>query len=116
MATLGLLLLLALFLVAFVLQANRHEQRIDTLLRLGQRDRATPNPDTAALIALTENLCQRIQAPQQAVIDHTVQQTVTPDMVPPAVPPDDDKAFWDNRPLSKEALAEILMAEEVTDG
>lgn len=112
--TLGLLILLAVLLLAFLHQNRKHDQQIDTLLRLGQRERATPDPNVAALIALTENLCQRLQAPQQAVIDHTIQQAVTPDMVPPAIPPDDDTAFWDAQPFSKEALADILAHAEVS--
>ena len=111
--TLGLLLLLGALLAALVLQGRRHEQRIDTLLRLGQRERATPNPDTLALIALTENLCQRIQAPEQAVIDHSIAAPVTPDMIPAAVNPDVDADYWDKLGPSKERLAELLEQAEV---
>jgi hypothetical protein len=111
--TLGLLILAGGLLVAFIWQARRHEQRIDSLLRAQQRDRATPNPDTAALTATVENLCQRIQAPQQAVIDHALAQPVGPQ---PTVPlPDDDNAFWVGQE-TREELADRLLAAEVNVG
>jgi len=106
-----LIALEAATVAAFFMLTRKHEQRIDTLLRLGQRDRATPNPDIAALIALTENLCQRIQAPEQAVTDHSV--SIGPVGVLPIPPlPDDDEGFWASRE-SKDELAERMMAEEL---
>lgn len=75
---------LALALVAFVLH--------DRALERGEwaRERA--------------GLLQRIQAPAQAVAEHTAQATVL--RSPPAVAPEDDDDFWQSREELAERLAE----------
>jgi hypothetical protein len=66
------------------------------------------------LIALVDRLCQRVQAPQAAVLEHDEQVRVLRDeeYAPPAVPPDDDEAFW----ASRDKLAELMMEQELHDG
>jgi hypothetical protein len=49
---------------------------------------------------------QRIQAPTQAVVDHSMTQG--PVWAPPAVAPDSDEEYWE----SKEALADRLAKME----
>jgi hypothetical protein len=75
-------------LAAWVLHAHearrvqaRYDDRLDQLL-------AAKNPDLEQLIALVDRLCQRVQAPSQAVIDHSLAAAVVPPS-PPAVPFDD---------------------------
>lgn len=79
------------------------------LERRASRRQPVPNPDLLALVGLIDRLCQRIQAPAQAVFEHSTEQ-VRPgsEEAPPAVHPDNDADFWEAR----EALAERLMAEE----
>jgi hypothetical protein len=86
-------------------------ERIDNLLRAQHAAMAAPHPDLTALIDLVDRLCQRIQAPEQAVIEHSIQQPL-PD-VPPTVRPDDDRGYWEALNLSKEDLAEGAMAGEL---
>jgi hypothetical protein len=79
--------------------------------RWQQQRRADAN--LLELIGLTDRLCQRLQAPQAAVLEHDEQVRALrgDEYAPPAVPPDDDEAYW----ASREKLAELLMAQE-TDG
>lgn len=94
---------------------DRWQHQLDTLLTAATRP-PVQHPDIAALISLTDRLCQRIQAPEQAVIDHSVAQPITPDMIPQAVNPELDDEYWDSRQISKEDLAEQAAAEELTVG
>lgn len=84
-------------------QTERHAELVRELVAL-------KNPDLEQLLVTVENLCQRIQAPEQAVVDHVLQ--VQP-MSPPAVPMDDDDAFWKAQELPKEQLAEVEMQAEL---
>jgi uncharacterized iron-regulated membrane protein len=86
-----------------------HNARITSLLDTVMADRAKPNPDTTALIALIERMAQRIQAPEQAVIDHALQTELPP--TPTAVMPDDDQGFWESR----EDLAARAMTDELAE-
>lgn len=63
------------------------------------------------LIALTDRLCQRLQAPGAAVLEHdeAVRAQRSEEYAPPAVEPDDDEGFW----MSREKLAEYAMKAEV---
>lgn len=54
-------------------------------------------------------LCQRIQAPERAVAEHTA--LTLPVVQPPAVSLDDDVGFFE----SKEAFADRMMAEELEE-
>lgn len=76
-------------------------------------ERRRADPDTVALIATIDRLCQRIQAPHAAVLEHDerVRAPRSDEYAPPAVSPDDDDAYW----ASRDKLAELLMAQE-TDG
>ena len=75
------------------------------------RERRRASPDTQALIALVDRLCQRIQDPAAAVLEHDelVRASRSEEYAPPAVAPDDDEAFW----TSRNKLADLLMAEEL---
>lgn len=95
---------------ALLVRTHRHEQRIDRLVKYALDSRA-PHPDTAALIVLVENLCQRVQAPAQAVIDHSTQMATLPPL-PLAVLDGDDDAHWQALE-DKDRLAERVMAEEI---
>ena len=76
------------------------------LVRRRQRD-----PDIRQLIALVDRLCQRVQAPQTAVLEHREREAPAPtaQYAPPAVEPDDDEGYWE----AKERLAEQMMRAEV---
>jgi hypothetical protein len=109
--TIALLIALLASFGALLATIRHHEFRIDQLLAHHAAERATPSPDTAALIALVQNMAQRIQAPEQAVTDHSI-QTELPSMPQPALP-DDDDGFWAGREdMTKDELAEHLMAAE----
>lgn len=73
-------------------------------------DRNQPNPDITQLIGLTERLCQRLQAPTQAVIEHAQAQPLPP--MPPTVNPAIDDSYWAAM-QPKEQLADELMEHEV---
>jgi hypothetical protein len=60
------------------------------------------SPDLTEMVALTDRLCQRLQAPMVAVGEHDAQ--VAGLFAPPAVPMDDDDAHWE----SKDDLARRL--------
>jgi hypothetical protein len=77
-----------------------HQEHITSLL-------AQKNPDLEQMISLVEELCQRIQAPEQAVIDHSFDGQQI--QMPSVVAMDDDEAFHE----TKEQLAERLAMAEV---
>lgn len=68
------------------------------------------SPDLTEMVALTDRLCQRLQAPMVAVGEHDVATMGV--FAPPAVPMDDDEAHWE----SKDDLARRLSAMEATGG
>lgn len=61
-------------------------------------------------IALIDRLCQRLQAPGAAVLEHdeAVRGLRDSEYAPPALDPEDDEAFW----LNKDRLAERMMEAE----
>jgi hypothetical protein len=73
-----------------------------------QRERETWASERADLL-------QRIQAPEQAVLEH---QTVRGITSPPAVNPFDDEDYWQAANMTKEQLAEQMTTLELarTDG
>ena len=73
-----------------------------------------PDPDMQALIALVDRLCQRVQAPQAAILEHDEKERALRDdeYAPPAVSPDDDEGYW----ASRDKLAELMMEKEIADG
>lgn len=77
------------------------------------QQRRHPDPAVVELIGLCDRLCQRLQAPQAAVIEHDekVRERLPAEYAPPAVPPDDDEAFW----ASRDKLAELAMQQELND-
>lgn len=82
-----------------------HDERIQL-----ENARAETSPDLAALIALVENLCQRVQAPREAVVQHQMESG--PVFAPPAVLPDDDEGWFEAR-MPKEQLADLLTEQEL---
>jgi hypothetical protein len=66
---------------------------------------------SADFIALVDRLCQRVQNPNAAVLEHdeAVRARHPAEYAPPAVEPDDDEGYW----LSREKLAEYTMKAEV---
>lgn len=78
------------------------------------QERRHANPDVAKLIGLCDRLCQRLQAPSAAILEHDeqVRQRRDEEYAPPAVTPDDDDAFW----MSREKLAELAMQQEMSGG
>ncbi len=86
-----------------------HREHTDRLMALTERaleQTNRPHPDIAELVALTDRLCQRIQAPEAAVIEHQMQMPLPP--MPQVIDMDDDQAHWE----SKEQMAEREMTEE----
>jgi hypothetical protein len=66
-------------------------------------------------IAQVDRLCQRLQAPGAAVLEHdeAVRERPPEDYAPPGLEPDDDAGYW----ASREKLAEFAMNEEMaSDG
>lgn len=63
--------------------------------------------------ALVDRLCQRLQAPGAAILEHdeAVRGWRGAEYAPPALDPEDDEAFW----MSRERLAEAMMETEVSD-
>jgi len=107
-----------IYLLAGVLAAQTG--LIFYLLRTADRDRmqfvaalttasATPSAEIGALIDLTDRLCQRIQAPTAAVVEHHDKAT-GPSL--PAVNPELDESYWQAQEISKETLAEMAMQQE----
>jgi adenine-specific DNA methylase len=87
------LLVIALLMVAFLLGENRQSN--------------------ADYIALIDRLCQRLQAPAAAVLEHDemTRGRRGEEYAPPAVEPDDDEAFWQSR----DKLAEYVMSRELDE-
>lgn len=97
-----LVVILALVVVLVVRERDHQNERCDAA-DLARVDRA----EHARQIA---TLCQRLQAPEQAVIDHAV--AAIP-VSPPAVHPDRDDDYWSAQGISKEDLADAAMRQEL---
>lgn len=67
----------------------------------------------ADFIALVDRMCQRLQAPAAAVLEHDerVRAHRSPEYAPPAIEPEDDEAYW----MSRDRLAEAVMEAERGD-
>lgn len=67
----------------------------------------------ADFIALVDRLCQRLQAPSAAVLEHDeqVRERHPFEYAPPAIEPEDDEAYW----MSRDRLAEAVMEAERGD-
>jgi hypothetical protein len=68
---------------------------------------------SADFIALVDRLCQRVQAPGAAVLEHDeqVRERHGEEYAPPALEPDDDDAYW----VSRDRLAEYAMKAELDE-
>lgn len=66
-----------------------------------------------AHIALVDRLCQRLQAPGAAVLEHdeAVRARPSETYAPPGLEPEDDDGYW----ASREKLAEYAMSEELAE-
>lgn len=92
-----------------------HEREAGYAERVAYADeRAQATPDLSALIDLVDRCCQRLQAPDQAIVEHQLMQPLPP--MPQAVLPDDDIGFWEAQQTSKEDLADRLMILESDGG
>jgi hypothetical protein len=91
---------IALGVVAVLLLADRWQQR------------RHPDATAVELIAVIDRLCQRVQAPAAAILEHdeAVRSPRSEEYAPPAVAPEDDEGYWESR----DKLAELMMAEELS--
>lgn len=120
MTLIACLTLLALVIIADRLERSRlidairaeRESMLHTLKEERTASAAGREQATASLIALVNDLCQRVQAPEQAVLEHTA-RVVPADHVPQAVNPEDDRSYWQAQGLTTEQLAELAFAEEL---
>ena len=108
LATFGVLLALQQ-----ILHSREREKLERALYRLAEMDRL-PHPDlelamrqSERMIAQNDRLCQRIQAPEYAVVEHAQAQPLGP--LPQTVEMDDDSAHWESR----DEMAQRLYDEEV---
>lgn len=64
------------------------------------------------LVELVDRLCQRLQAPAAAVLEHDerVRGLHAQEYAPPAVEPEDDNGYW----ASREQLAELMAKGELS--
>lgn len=100
--------LLALSLVANVIVVILAFWSVSTIL--DRRERSS-REDRSALLATIDDLAQRIQAPDLAVIDHQARQGVI--VNPPAVGFDSDEDYWRAAEMTKDQIAEQMMAHEL---
>lgn len=77
------------------------------------RARYRAHPDLEPLLEAIASLCQRVQAPGTAVLEHDERNRLQrpQEYAPPAVEPEDDDGYW----LSREHLAEAAMKYETED-
>jgi hypothetical protein len=63
--------------------------------------------------AQIDRLCQRIQAPHAAILEHDekVRERRSDEFAPPAIEPDDDDAYW----MSRDKLADMAMKAEMDE-
>jgi hypothetical protein len=68
----------------------------------------------APLLRAIEGLCQRVQAPQAAVVAYDEQSRERRDeeYAPPALEPEDDQGYW----ATREQMAEYEMRAEIAGG
>lgn len=102
-AALQLVTIGALVYVLFARERD-HQNQLGDLLDLDRIERAEHT-------RVVERLCQRIQAPEQAVVDHSVTQHVTAPQ-PQAVNPADDSSYWAAH-MTKEQLAQYAAELEM---
>jgi len=75
------------------------------------QDRRRGDRALTELVALTDRMAQRLQAPRAAILEHDeAARGRTDEYAPPAVEPDDDDAYW----MSRDKLAELAMAQEIS--
>jgi hypothetical protein len=90
-----------------LLQVGRDSERIAQM-----QQRRHPDATAVELIAVIDRLCQRVQAPAAAILEHdeAVRSPRSEEYAPPAVAPEDDEGYWESR----DKLAELMMAEELS--
>lgn len=93
---------LVVTIAAFIWLTDRKDRR-----HQAEREALTQPP--TEWLAVIENLCQRLQAPEHAIIEHQI-ANVPPS--PPAVGFDDDEGFHEAQGLTKEKLAEMVAEAE----
>lgn len=112
LAQIAVILTLALVLI---LRERDRDNTLAALLDLHRMERDTTalelREERAEHRKQIDRMCQRIQAPEQAVIDHSV---VQPLPSPPAVMHDDDQDFWGAR-MTKDELAVMLAQQELAE-
>ena len=103
-----------IYLLAFSILANITVVAL-AFYAFGRRERSA-QVDRDRLLATIDTLCQRVQAPELAVVDHQARQETLAS--PPAVGFDNDDEYWQATEMTKEQLAEQMMARELarTDG
>lgn len=127
--TLALALILAAALVLQHHKDRAYQHAIDRLIRAHDEQRTeleanhqaslaqladvlkpVPHPDIKELIGLVDRLCQRVQAPEHAIVEHAQAQPLPP--MPAAVLPDDDEGWHQAHALSAQLLSKEDLAEQ----
>lgn len=102
----GWFVVTVLLVVVLVVRERDHDRRITAILASEASERART---ARAHTEQVDRLCQRLQAPEQAVIEHSIGQVTEQ---PAAVTPDNDRDFWEAH-MTKEQLAEALREAEL---
>lgn len=99
-------------LAAQDMERQDHRNQLRALVEEHSAERRVAHPDLSEMVALIDRVCQRLQAPEQAVIEHAIGDHPSP----PAVPPDDDIAYWEAQKamLDKTELADLAMEAELS--
>ena len=102
----GWFVIAVLLVLVIVVRERDHDRRITALITSEASERART---ARAHTEQVDRLCQRLQAPEQAVIEHAIGNVTEQ---PPAVGPDNDRDFWEAH-MTKEQLAEALREAEL---
>ena len=100
-------------LAAQDIERQAHRGQLIALAQEHAQERQAAHPDLTELISLVDRLCQRVQAPEQAVLEHTLSDL--PES-PTPVNPEDDQSYWDAQitALDKDQLADQAMEAELS--
>lgn len=102
----GWFVVTVLLVVVLVVRERDHDRRITAILASEASERART---ARAHTEQVDRLCQRLQAPEQAVIEHSIANVTDQ---PQAVMPDNDAEFWEAH-MTKEQLAEAVRNAEL---
>lgn len=97
------LIALALFTVYLIVDGTRKDRRLSDLDASFRLERASAD---AAHRREVQDLCQRIQAPELAVIRHEVDQAAEAPQ-----PPTDDETYWAQAEEHREMIARLEAIE-----